>query len=83
MSVMAHQQEHTPRRRAILGASDAADARMGVTEVAKNVALHLGLIRGALAEVHAPVAITRIDPFAEPGACLTHLGPVQERHSSS
>lgn len=35
--------------------------------------LHLGLMQGALAELDAPVEATRLEPFAEPGACLTHL----------
>ncbi|MBY8881984.1 helix-turn-helix domain-containing protein [Streptomyces sp. PLK6-54] len=35
--------------------------------------LHLGLMQGALAELGAPVAATRLEPFAEPGACLAHL----------
>lgn len=37
--------------------------------------LHLGLMQGALAELRAPVSATRIEPFAEPGACLAHLAP--------
>ncbi|MFF3467090.1 helix-turn-helix transcriptional regulator [Streptomyces sp. NPDC001984] len=35
--------------------------------------LHLGLIRGALAELRASVQATRLEPFAEPDACLVHL----------
>jgi predicted ArsR family transcriptional regulator len=35
--------------------------------------LHLGLMQGALAELEAPVEATRLEPFAEPGACLAHL----------
>jgi predicted ArsR family transcriptional regulator len=35
--------------------------------------LHLGLMQGALAELDAPVAATRLEPFAEPGACLAHF----------
>ena len=37
--------------------------------------LHLGLMQGALAELRAPVAATRLEPFAEAGACLAHLAP--------
>jgi predicted ArsR family transcriptional regulator len=37
--------------------------------------LHLGLIQGALAELRAPVEATRLEPFAEPNACLAHLAP--------
>jgi predicted ArsR family transcriptional regulator len=35
--------------------------------------LHLGLMRGALTEIRAPIAATRLEPFAEPDACLVHL----------
>ncbi|GAB2651693.1 helix-turn-helix transcriptional regulator [Kribbella swartbergensis] len=35
--------------------------------------LHLGLMRGALAEIRAPIEATRLEPFAEPDACLVHL----------
>lgn len=39
--------------------------------------LHLGLMQGALAELRAPVDATRLEPFAEPDACLTHLAPAK------
>jgi predicted ArsR family transcriptional regulator len=35
--------------------------------------LHLGLMQGALKEIRAPIAATRLEPFAEPDACLVHL----------
>ena len=35
--------------------------------------VHLGLMQGTLAELHAPVTATQLEPFAEPGACLVHL----------
>jgi predicted ArsR family transcriptional regulator len=35
--------------------------------------LHLGLIQGALARLEAPVRAEKLQPFAEPGACLVHL----------
>lgn len=35
--------------------------------------LHLGLMRGVLAEVRAPVAADRLDPFVEPSLCLARL----------
>lgn len=41
--------------------------------------LHLGLMRGALKEVRAPLGVDRLDPFVEPSLCLAHLTPV-ERH---
>jgi predicted ArsR family transcriptional regulator len=38
--------------------------------------IHHGLMQGALTELGAPVTATRLEPFAEPGACLAHLEPV-------
>jgi predicted ArsR family transcriptional regulator len=35
--------------------------------------LHLGLIRGVLAEVRAPLEADRVEPFVEPSLCLAHL----------
>ncbi|MEU8799929.1 helix-turn-helix domain-containing protein [Spirillospora sp. NPDC048819] len=35
--------------------------------------VHLGLMQGALTELDAPVEADRLEPFAEPGACLAHL----------
>jgi predicted ArsR family transcriptional regulator len=35
--------------------------------------VHLGLIRGALAELATDVEADRLEPFAEPGACVGHL----------
>ncbi|MFZ2173869.1 MAG: hypothetical protein WAW17_07510, partial [Rhodococcus sp. (in: high G+C Gram-positive bacteria)] len=40
--------------------------------------LHLGLIRGVLAEVRAPLAADRIEPFVEPSLCLAHLTPAPD-----
>lgn len=40
-------------------------------EVACSV--HLGLMRGLLGELDAPVAAERLDPFVEPGLCVAHL----------
>jgi hypothetical protein len=42
--------------------------------------LHLGLMQGALAELRAPVAATRLEPFAEPDACVAHLAPIGSGH---
>ena len=38
-------------------------------------ALHLGLLRGALEELRAPVRVEALRPFAEPGVCVVELGP--------
>jgi predicted ArsR family transcriptional regulator len=35
--------------------------------------VHLGLMRGALAELGTGVEADRLEPFAEPGACVGHL----------
>lgn len=37
--------------------------------------LHLGLMRGALAKMRAPVTADRLEPFAEPTLCVAHLTP--------
>ena len=38
-------------------------------------AVHLGLMRGALEEMRAPVTVERLDPFVEPSLCVARLGP--------
>lgn len=38
--------------------------------------LHLGLMRGALAEMRAPVTADRLLPFVEPSLCEAHLAPL-------
>ena len=35
--------------------------------------VHLGLIRGALAELGTGIEADSLEPFAEPGACIGHL----------
>lgn len=35
--------------------------------------LHLGLIRGVLSEIRAPLEADRLEPFVEPALCLAHL----------
>jgi predicted ArsR family transcriptional regulator len=35
--------------------------------------IHLGLMRGLLAELHAPLEAQRLDPFVEPSLCVTQL----------
>jgi predicted ArsR family transcriptional regulator len=35
--------------------------------------IHLGLMQGLLAELHAPVEADRLDPFVEPSLCIAHL----------
>lgn len=35
--------------------------------------VHLGLMRGLLSELDAPLEAERLDPFVEPSLCVTHL----------
>ncbi|HEU0242783.1 MAG TPA: helix-turn-helix domain-containing protein [Candidatus Limnocylindrales bacterium] len=37
--------------------------------------VHLGLMRGALDALGAPLDAVRLEPFVEPDLCLAHLGP--------
>ncbi len=53
-------------------------------EVAKRnqevvCAAHLGLLRGALAEMGLPLTATRLDPLVEPSLCVAQLSPVSPR----
>lgn len=41
--------------------------------------LHLGLMQGALTELRSPVEATRLEPFAEPSACMAHLAAAPAR----
>lgn len=45
--------------------------------------IHLGLMQGALDAWDAPVAIERLDAFAEPDLCLAHLRSVSGKHKPS
>lgn len=45
--------------------------------------LHLGLMRGVLAEVRAPLEADRLEPFVEPSLCLAHLTPIRLRKSGA
>jgi predicted ArsR family transcriptional regulator len=45
--------------------------------------LHLGLMQGALDAMGSPVAVDRLDPFAEPDLCVAHLGPVRPGSETS
>jgi len=38
--------------------------------------LHLGLMRGVLAETRTPLVAERLDPFVDSSLCLAHLGPL-------
>lgn len=46
-------------------------------------AVHLGLMRGLLAELDAPIDATRLEPFVEPGLCVTHLASRAARGSAT
>jgi predicted ArsR family transcriptional regulator len=43
--------------------------------------IHLGLMRGMLAELDAPLDAERLEPFVEPDLCITHLTPRQPREA--
>jgi predicted ArsR family transcriptional regulator len=56
-------------------------------EVAENhqdvvCQLHLGLMRGALAQMRAPVTADRLQPFAEPSLCIAYLATWQNQASA-
>jgi predicted ArsR family transcriptional regulator len=41
--------------------------------------LHLGLMRGALTAIRAPMTAASLEPFAEPDACIVTLSPTRSR----
>ncbi|MFU8854445.1 helix-turn-helix transcriptional regulator [Micromonospora sp. SL1-18] len=41
--------------------------------------LHLGLMRGVLAEMRAPLVADRLEPMVQPSLCLAHLGLAPRR----
>lgn len=45
--------------------------------------VHLGLMRGLLGELRAPVQAERLDPFVESSLCVTHLGKAKPGGTSS
>lgn len=49
-----------------------------LAEARKSVVcpIHLGLMQGALETWQAPIAVDRLDAFAEPDLCLAHLSTV-------
>ncbi len=51
------------------------DGRAGRGQDAVICSLHLGLMQGALAAMHGPVTVDRLDPFVEPDLCVAHLAP--------
>jgi predicted ArsR family transcriptional regulator len=46
-------------------------------------AIHLGLMRGLLAEINAPLDAERLDPFVEPTLCIAHLTATSNKASNS
>lgn len=71
--------EPTPdARRVRLRCCPLLEAARSFPEIVCGV--HLGLVRGALAELPGGTSATDLVPFAEPGACVLHLaGPVDRR----
>jgi predicted ArsR family transcriptional regulator len=41
-------------------------------------AVHLGLLRGTLVELDAPVTVASLDAFARPGVCVARLAPAAQ-----
>lgn len=41
--------------------------------------VHLGMLRGALAELGAPLEATHLEPFVEPTLCVAHLAQSQSQ----
>ena len=44
--------------------------------------VHLGLMRGALRALGAPLDAVRLEPFVEPGVCLAHLEVTRMGHET-
>lgn len=67
-----------PERRRFNGQQQVGLRHCPFLELAENRSsvvcpIHLGLMQGALETWHAPVAVERLEAFAEPDLCLTHL----------
>lgn len=45
--------------------------------------VHLGLMRGLLSELAAPLDAERLDPFVEPSLCVTHLSARSDTQSKA
>ncbi len=45
-------------------------------------AVHLGMLKGALAEMGAPLQATQLEPFVEPTLCVAHLREVSPSRPS-
>jgi predicted ArsR family transcriptional regulator len=41
--------------------------------------IHLGLMRGALRQLDAPLDVIRLEPFVTPDLCVAHVGALQVR----
>jgi predicted ArsR family transcriptional regulator len=59
----------------VLGLRHCPFREIAVTQPELVCSLHLGLIRGVLSEVRAPLTAERLEPFVEPSLCLAHLTP--------
>lgn len=44
--------------------------------------LHLGMLQGALDEIHAPLVAETLEPFVEPSLCLARLNHTTPRHNN-
>lgn len=73
--------EDTPDRRILLHRCPFQD--LAVTHPEITCSVHLGLIRGALAEMGAPVEGTRLDRFVEPSLCVAHFKEREDREPAT
>jgi predicted ArsR family transcriptional regulator len=69
-----------PERRILLHRCPFRD--LAVTHPEITCSVHLGLIRGALAEMGAPVDGTKLDRFVEPSLCVAHFRDRKEAAGS-
>lgn len=68
-------------RRILLRRCPFQDLALSHPEITCSV--HLGLIRGALAEMGAPVEGTQLDRFVEPSLCVAHFEARDEREPAA
>lgn len=46
-------------------------------------AIHLGLMQGALEEMHSPLTVDRLEPFVQPTVCVAHISSVADGETRS
>jgi len=66
---------HCPFLGLVTGSVTGIDTDTGTGYGDVICSLHLGLMQGALASLHGPVTVDRLDPFVEPDLCVARLAP--------